>query len=413
MSSTQPHRPYSEEDTQPTLGEKEAHAPISDQKEHGSSSRRSWWKRRWLFILSPLYVITIVAASIYLGYQSGLDERNALQRQAKTQVIEEQLDLGIQELLSGDFERAKDRFEYVLTLEPDHEAATELLGRALEGLNQPTPTPRPKATPTPTETPDLGSYEGIFQSAQAAFNRSDWASTLDLLLRLRGEDPTYRLDEVNRLMASALRNQGMDKLFQGMIELGVYDLNLAERFGPLDNQAASWRRSAVYYSYANSFFGLDWALAAEHFAQLCVADIWLSCSKYAEAALEYARLLADDKQYCEAMFYFGESLAQQGDPAVEPTATEVASICLTATAPTPTATATSTLGTETPTWTATFVVGSATPTPTATASPTVGPSPTPTATSADTPASTPTMTATSTNTPPPTNTPTATSSATQ
>jgi tetratricopeptide (TPR) repeat protein len=357
-------------------------------------------------------VITVIAATVFLGYRSGLTQRGALQRQAKVQVIEEQLDLGIQELLAGQFERAKDRFEYVLTLDPDHEAATELLGRAMEGLNQPTHTPKPESTPTPTETPDLGSYEGIFQSAQAAFNRGDWTTTLDLLLRLRAEDPDYRLDEVNRLMASALRNRGMEKLFRGDIELGVYDLNLAERFGPLDGQAASWRRSAVYYSYANSFFGLDWAMAAQHFGELCVADIWRSCSKYAESAKEYAVLLAEDEQWCEAMFYFGESLAQAGDPAKEPTATKVAAICMTATAPSPTATATSTLGTETPTATATFAVGSATPTATATASATSGPSSTPTATSADTPVSTPTMTSTWTNTPPPSATPTATSTAT-
>jgi tetratricopeptide (TPR) repeat protein len=379
----------------------------SEKQAHEPEVRRRWWKRRWIWILGPFYVITIIAASVLLGYRGGLAERSALQRQAKVQVIEEQLDLGIQELLGGQFERAKDRFEYVLTLDPYHEAATELLGRAMEGLNQPTHTPKPAATPTPTETPDLGSYEGIFQSAQSAFNRGDWTTTLDLLLRLRGEEPGYRLDEVNRLMASALRNRGMDKLFQGRIELGVYDLNLAERFGPLDGQAASWRRSAVYYSYANSFFGLDWTLAADHFAQLCVADIWRSCSKYAEAAKEYAGLLVEDEQYCEAMFYFGESLTQAGDPAIEPTATEIASICMTATAPTPTATATSTLGTMTPTWTTTFTVGSETPTTTATASATSGPSSTPTATSADTPVGTPTATATWTNTPPPSDTPTA------
>jgi hypothetical protein len=229
---------------------------------------------------------------------------------------------------------------------------------------------------------------------------------------LRAEDPMFRLEEVNRMMASALRNRGMDKLFQGKIELGVYDLNLAERFGPLDSQAASWRRSAVYYSYANSFFGIDWALATEHFAQLCLADIWSSCAKYVESSKEYAALLVEDEAYCEAMFYYGESLARRGDPGIEPTATKVASICQTATAPTPTATASSTMGTGTPTETATFVLGSATPTATPTASPTAGPSPTATATSADTPAATPTASSTATNTAAPTNTPTATSTAT-
>lgn len=410
MSVTQPRRPYSEEDTHPTQDvENTRRRPTVGASTENRPNQR-WWRRRWVLIAGPLYVLAVISTSLIMGYRSGLTQRATLQQQAEAQVIQEQLDLGIQELLSGEFERAKDRFDYVLSLDPENQAATDLLGRALEGLNQPTPTPRPLASPTPTETPDLGSHEGVFQSAQAAFNRSDWSTALDLLLLLRAEDPLYKLEEVNRMMASALRNRGMDKLFQGKIELGVYDLNLAERFGALDNQAASWRRSAVYYSYANSFFGIDWALAAEHFAQLCVADIWSSCSKYAESAREYAALLTEDEAYCEAMFYYGESLAQRGDPGVEPTATRVASICQTATAPTPTASATSTVGTRTPTATATFVFGSVTPTATATPSATSGPSPTATATSADTPAATPT--ATSTNTSAPTNTPTATATAT-
>ena len=62
------------------------------------------------------------------------------------------------------------------------------------------------------------------------------------------------------MMASSLRNRGMDNFYATRLEQGIYDLALAERFGPLDSQAVSWMNSAAFFIYANSYFGLDWSL---------------------------------------------------------------------------------------------------------------------------------------------------------
>jgi tetratricopeptide (TPR) repeat protein len=222
------------------------------------SSARAIWP--WLIFMF-VFVFLVLGVSAVTGYKSGLGNQQLAQTQTVAQLGQEQFDLGVEDFLASRYELASQRFEYVLSLDPTNPDAFELLSKSLEAMNQPTPTPIPVASPTPTETPDLGSYEGIFQSAQTAFNRADWGGALDMLILLRGQDPNYRLAEVNQMMAVALRNRGMDKLFQSHLEQGIYDLSLASRFGSLDNQALSWRRSAEFYLLANRSV---WRISGAH-----------------------------------------------------------------------------------------------------------------------------------------------------
>ncbi|KPK92267.1 MAG: hypothetical protein AMJ88_11440 [Anaerolineae bacterium SM23_ 63] len=355
----------------------------------------------WLVVI-PVLVLVVWGLAAIMGYVVGLDKREVDQIQAVAQVSKEQFDLGVEDFLAGRFEFAQQRFEYVLSLDPQYPGAADLLGQVMQALNQPTPTPSPIVSPTPSPTPDLTSYESVFQSALGAYNQGDWSAALDLLLFLRGEAPVYKITEVNQLMQTALRNRGMDKLFQGLLEEGIYDLYLAERFGPLDTQAFNWRQSAEFFMFANSYFGLDWPLATEYFGQICLANIWGACVRYAQSSREYGHLLLEEEAYCRAVLQYEQFFIHLEDQAFAPTATKVAEACLTATAPTPTPTETTTPGTETPD-------GSFTPT----SSPTVTPSPTVSATSTSTaggptftPTSTPTPTRSATPTPSPTWTPT-------
>jgi hypothetical protein len=399
--ATQPHpvagSPSSLSDTQPIRPAKNKPVP------------KSLWP--WLVAI-PIFAIVVLCVSAASGYYSGLEMRESSYTQRVGQVSKEQFDIGVEDLMAGRHELARQRFAYVLEIDPAYPGAADYLSMALDALNQPTLTPIPKVSPTPSVTPDLGSFEGMFLSAQAAFNRSDWNETLNILIILRGEDPSYRLNEVNQMMAIALRNRGMDKLLSSQLEQGIYDLTLAARFGPLDNQALSWRRSAEFFLTANSYFGLDWSLAADYFGQICQANIWGACYKYAESAREYGKLLLEEEDICEASFYFGESLLHKDDQTLVKTATKVAGICFTATAPTPTVTMT--VGTETPDW---ILTPSSTPTitPTPTISATVTMTPDVTATPTLTPqvTATPTVTlgitmtptSTDTLTPSPTATP--------
>lgn len=386
------HRPSLPDDTQPVHTNNPQAVP----------------RRLWPWIIAVLgFIFVVLGSAVIAGYAAGLKIREESGIANAAQVSKEQFDEGVEDFLAGRYELALQRIEYVLELDPNFDGATEMLGMIMTELNQPTPTVKPLNSPTPSATPDLDSIEGIFGSAQEAFSRGDWDSTLKYLLILRGEDPNYRLAEVNQIMAVALRERGMEKLYRGELEQGVYDLNLAERFGPLDNQAISWRNSAAFFMFANSYFGLDWALASEYLGQICVAQIWGACYKYADAAKEYALQLIEEGDFCLAGYYLSESLAIRDDGALAPTATKVQRVCLTATVtpptstPTPAGSATATFPFESSTPTATLSGDTATPTSTdsASATPTATSGASPTSTSTPTATSTPTPTATDTLTP--------------
>jgi len=349
----------------------------------GSGKLRRWLRGYWWALVFPTLLLVGVVGAAFFGYQDGVKAREAARVTAELQSIDDQFDRGVEDLLAGRYDLAIQRAEYILSISPEHEAAVGLLDLALEALNQPTRTPPPPETATPappTPTPDLSSLQGILDSARTAADSEDYDTAISLCLELRGRDPEYALADVNDLLYDALRNRGFSTILSGDLEQGIYDLNLAERFRPLDDQAASWRRSAAYYLYANSFIGLEWSQAYQSFADLCAAGIWDSCFKYAVSARSFGDELQEEDP-CAALVPYEQSLVTLPDDELVPTATNVAERCLTATASLPTETATGTLevtgtvagtfevtGTPTPTYTPSMTPSSemATDTPTPT-----------------------------------------------
>ena len=303
--------------------------------------RKYWW-----LILFPLFAVIVLYLGAYTGYQEGLIARNSAEVTEEAQSLLEQFNLGVEDFTAGRYDLALQRAEYILSVDPENEAAIGLLDLALQALNRPTLTPTLEVTPTvttPTPTPDLSSIEATLSEASAAIDRGDWSVGLSLLIRLRAENPDYRSDEIDKLMFKGLRNRGLERILSGFLEQGIYDLSLAERFEILDNQASSWRGSAEFYLFANSFIGLDWAQAYQWFSQLCGAAIWDSCYKYAISAHGYGDNLVATEDSCGALVPYDQSLLTFFNEELVPTATEAAVLCMTATAPTPTPTETPTL----------------------------------------------------------------------
>lgn len=360
------------------------------------------WRLLLALAGAALVILGLSAAS---GYYAGTQDREQIKATEQANLLQEQFDLGVADLEAGRLQVAKQRFEHILSINPEYPGARDLLTLAQQGLNEPTSTPSPTATEiilTPTPTISLESLEGLFGAARDAVNAENYDEAIENLLSLRRKDPSYRLDEVNALFFQAYRNRGLAKIFRKELEPGIYDLTMASRVGSLDGQAVGWRRSAAFYQYANSFIGLDWEQAVVNFADLCAAGIWDSCYKYARSAAEYGNLLAMDKDYCAAVEQYDASLTTRDDASVRPTATFVFERCLTATTTPATPTPTGTLLTGTP--------GTPTPTilaPTATATSPSSPTPTPTTALSPTETSAaPTATPTETPTPTPTETPT-------
>lgn len=340
--------------------------------------------------------ITVLGGSALLGYKDGDQLRIVLATARMGEVALEQYEIGMTDFNAGRYELALQRFEYILEIEPEFPGVADRVNEILILLNKPTRTASPTFV-TPTSTPLFVSLDALFQGAEEALVRSDWTVVIDTLVNLRGNDLDYRTEDVEGMLYVALRNRGLDRIWQGMQEQGIYDLNRAERFGVLDHEASSWRNSAAFYMTANSYLGIDWSLASQYFSQICAGGTWDSCGKYAFAAMNYAAELALEEDWCAASHWYDQSLRTFSNNDVAPTATHVAIACMTATAPIPTGTVT-----MTPTIDLTLTI-SATPTPTATEGAVIDTeTPTPTATEPLVPSDTPEPKPTETFTPTPT-----------
>jgi tetratricopeptide (TPR) repeat protein len=309
-------------------------------------------RRRWQwFVLLYLAAILVVGA---LAFTQGRKVNLNNQEDQVAQFLQEQFDLGLQDIEAGRYELARQRFEAIIRYDQEFPDAQKKLIDIYVVLNMPTEAP----TPEPTSTPDPSPPEELFEQAKTALADEDWDTAITKLLTLRGKDPSYRSVEVDGMMYIALRYRGIALIIQGLMEEGLYDLSLAERFGPLDRDADIRRSTAQQYLLANSYIGLDWIKAAELFKPLCYQRVTNdSCIKYAEAAWIYGEYLWNSNEFCAAHVQFAESMLAWPNEVLAPEATEAAIVCATLSAPPPTkvkptATETPTGGpppTETPT----------------------------------------------------------------
>src|SRR3990172_12472089 len=157
-------------DTQPTR--------IADRK------RRNLVWLLWVILGMGILGVTIVAGGI-LGYRSGSDEGARFQAAQAVSSLQEQYDLGVQDFNAGRYDLARQRFEYVLSLDPDYPGLLDKLAEVM-GILFATATPSPlPPTETPLPTRDLSPVEDIFLRASEAFNQGDWNTTIDTLVALR------------------------------------------------------------------------------------------------------------------------------------------------------------------------------------------------------------------------------------
>ena len=312
-------------------------------------SRSVWRALRWIV---P-FTVVLLALAAGVGYLVGDAERERAQRAETQRVIQEQFALGLLDLEQGRHVIARQRFEYIIRLDPGFPGAAEQLAEALLGLREPPPTAAPPAV---TPTPNLAPVEEMLSQAQAAYDGGDWTATIETLLALRAKDPDYRAVAVDGLLYAALRNRGIQRISQDhLLEEGIYDLSLAGSFAPLDEQASNWRGWAQLYLTANSYFGLNWEQAAFYFELVSTVAPGIRGDvswKYAISLRMYALELAAAGDPCLAEELMAISLDVLPDEAVAATATAVYDACQAATAPAPPPAATPTpqeTPTETPT----------------------------------------------------------------
>jgi tetratricopeptide (TPR) repeat protein len=332
------------DETQPTSAEPD---PPQEQSEEGSTNgdenggnsgdgdnggRSLSWPL--LITLSLIALLLIAATSAFGGYMSGINERTNFEVTQVAQQVEEQYQLGLQDLEAKRYELARQRFEYVIQLDPNHPGVTEQLTLVLLEINT-TATPTMVPTPTLTPTPDMRGADELFSQSQILLAEGKWTEAIETLLKLRKDEPEYQTIKVDSMLYVALRNRGVDRILrEGDLEGGTYDLALAEKFGPLDVEASNMRTWADLYKTGASFWGLDWGQSAFYFGQIVVVAPNLrdntnmtAAERFRIASIKYGDVLAAAKEWCLAQQQYEAAFALGDDPSVQPTASWVTQKC--------------------------------------------------------------------------------------
>lgn len=332
MSENELHdtQPHSIEETQPSMVRA---------GEHRLPPSRPGWPR-WLL---ALLLVLLIFAGAFAGYGAGISQRRAAQATLLTAQLQEQLDLGLQKMNAGQYDLARQHFDFIIQHDPNFpgvmEAYTELLLRM-----QISPTPTVTPTPVATPTVDLRSAETIYENVQTALKNRDWDGALANLDSLRKNYPTYRTAEVDSLYYLALRMRGVYKivLTSGRtcqdinLEGGIYDLTRAERFGTLDALAQSLRTYARLYLIGASYWDQDWEKAQSFFDQVRAgypsmmdASCMTATERWRYATIKRAEKLLAAGEYCaaEEQFNLAFSVPSEKNGPYYPTATQVAIEC--------------------------------------------------------------------------------------
>jgi hypothetical protein len=343
MSETQPNNPLSDTqpnslantqpsspDSQPSLAETQPSAANPSPALSDTQPRKIKPKRSSVWI-GLLIIIGALALGGLGGYSSGIGVRISAKKTEVSKSLAEQMALVQQDIDAGRYALARDRLEnYILKNDPSFPGATDKLAKVLVEMAI-TPSPTLTPIPTITPTPDRRAQEAIFNTAKQYLQELKWNDAIASLDSLRKSYPGYKVAQVDSMYYAALRNRGVDQIMgngayaqQTNLEGGIYDLTLAERFGPLDGSADGLRSFARMYIIGASFWELDWSQALDYFRQvyqftpnLRDASNITATERYRIALLRYGDLIygGKEKDRCNALDYYFQSFAIAPDPA--------------------------------------------------------------------------------------------------
>ena len=263
-------------------------------------------------LFTALGLILVLVLAILAGYGSGLSIRRDNEASTISQQLGQQFQYALVDIEFGRYANAKQRLEWIIGEDSTFPGAQDKLTQLLVLMNQPTPTLTPSLTPTP----DFSGAEQAFTKAQQLVAEQNWPEALRTLDDIRKLDPTYKTGQVDGMYYFVLRNYGYDLLTkQGNLEGGIYHFTLAERFGPLDRDAAGLREGARYYLIGASFWELDWQQALFYFDQVYRgwSGLWdgtfTATERYYYASMRYGDQLFAQGDACGAVAQYTNAMA--------------------------------------------------------------------------------------------------------
>ena len=290
-------------------------------------------RKRSVVLLGIAIILILGGIGSWFGYQSGINSR--MQNEIGQNALDAatQFQIGLDDQASGRLDIAQQRFEYVIGRDQKFPGAQQKLAEVLMAI-QISRIPTEVPTPTLTPTVDMRGEQDLFAQIQQHIKDSKWTDAISTIDVLRAKNLSYRAVDVDGLYYLALRGRGVSKITNGDLEGGIYDMTIAERFGPLDTFAAGLRSWARLYLNGASFWEVDWEKVINYFADIYTAvpnlrdGSWMTATeRYRIALYKYGYMIAATGDYCKASQYYEKSLAIGRSATVEPKATEAEHNC--------------------------------------------------------------------------------------
>jgi len=261
-----------------------------------------------------------------MGYRSGGQALAQSQSEQLTRSLHEQFTLGEADLLAGSYDIARQRFEYVFNQDPNFPGVAARMAEVLTILYATaTPTPFiPTPTVTLTPTRDIRPVQDRWTQILEYVGAGEWSAAIESLIGLRKDEPGYEFTRTDGLLFLALRQRGVNKIYQeSNLEGGIYDLALAENFGPLDLEAEVARNMARLYLYGSSFWEAYPERAVYFFGQVAAAvpylrdaSGWTATERYRGALIQYGDQFARLDDWCSAWEQYQLAAAIRSDAAL-------------------------------------------------------------------------------------------------
>ncbi len=174
MEQTQPTTPVPSEETQQMAPP----APPAKKK-----------SKLWQWIVGGLLVVIIIGGlGALAGYYSGIEIRKAVEQNQRTLAASMQYQLGVADLEAGRYEFAKQRFQYVIEVDPMYPGVLESMAKVTIIMNA-TATPEVLPTLTPAPTLDLSGVEALLAQAKQLMAAQDWDNAQLVLDTMRKQNP--------------------------------------------------------------------------------------------------------------------------------------------------------------------------------------------------------------------------------
>jgi hypothetical protein len=226
--------------------------------------KRAGWV--WLGILA---MFVIAALGVGSGYLLAMQARKTAQQTQIQILATTQYELSMQDVKDNNFSMAKRRLEYVIKIYPNYPGAADKLAEVMVQLAQSgNSSGQPVEIATAEPTKDTRGAAAIFATAKQQMAAQDWRSLYSSINSLRDLDPTYEAVQADGLYYLAMRNMGIINISNGNMEKGLYNFSVAEKIGPLDADAESYRTWARMFLNAAAGYEVVWSRAVDGFATL-------------------------------------------------------------------------------------------------------------------------------------------------